>query len=48
MTWEGVLNDIELVPFSTAEQAIDALGKLSRPELSPARPAAGGCRTTRT
>jgi type VI secretion system protein ImpL len=34
--WEGVLKDIELVPFSTAAQAMDVLEKLSRPS-SPLR-----------
>src|SRR6266542_4476886 len=30
-TWDGVLNDIELVPFSTLAQAADALGILAGP-----------------
>lgn len=30
-TWDAVLNDIELVPFSTTAQAIDSLGLLAGP-----------------
>ncbi|MPY87881.1 MAG: type VI secretion system membrane subunit TssM [Luteitalea sp.] len=35
-TWDGILNDLELVPFTTVSQATDALGKLAGP-TSPLR-----------
>jgi type VI secretion system protein ImpL len=34
--WDGIVNDIEFVPFSSAEQTIEALGLLSAP-ASPLR-----------
>jgi type VI secretion system protein ImpL len=35
-TWDSILNDLELVPFSTTERAVEALGILSGPS-SPLR-----------